>query len=146
MKAENIWAAVKTRYRLSSRTQMKFELSFPKYLIGKCRLSTNTTYDIRTKKISLSLKGVVFSDTIPLSWFTSSAFIPWEKVVKIIISDKPPFIEDGPNTPSSPPKNKQTLGSEYCTLQLHDPQEMTIDFPWSKDFADYAQTHKIFDG
>lgn len=145
MKAKNTWATVKNRYRLSSKIQMKFELSFPKYLIGKCRITTKNAYEIKTKKISLSLKGVVFSDTIPLSWLTSSALIPWEKVLKIAISDTAQSIDDKLNTPLSSQKNIQTLDSEYRTLQLNDPQEMTIDLPWSKEFTDYVQSYELFD-
>jgi len=101
MNIKNIWGIVKNRYRLSTKIQMSFELSFPKYLIGKCCFTTNNAYQIRTHKVSPSIKGVVFSDTIPLSLFTSSAFIPWEKVLKIVISNTPSSIDAILNMPSS---------------------------------------------
>ena len=139
MNVKNNWTVVKNRYRLSTKTQMNFEMSFPKYLIGKCRCTINNTYEIKTKKVSLSQKGVVFSDTIPLGWFTSSLFIPWEKVQKIDISNTPPSVDGKLNTTVSADFNNQTLESEYCTLRLNDPTEMTIDFPWSKEFIIYIK-------
>ncbi|MCP4723243.1 MAG: hypothetical protein GY860_27635 [Desulfobacteraceae bacterium] len=145
MNVKNIWTIVKNRYRLSTKIQMNFELSFPKYLIGKCCFTTNNAYQIRTQKVSPSLKGVVFSDTIPLSWFTSSALIPWAKVLKIAIPDTAPSIDGILNTPLSSQFNKETFDFEYCTLTLNDPQEMTIDLPWSKEFTDYVQGNKLFD-
>lgn len=145
MKDNNIWATVKNRYRLSSKIQMKFELSFPKYLIGKCRITANNASEIKTKKISLSLKGVVLSDTIPLGWLTSSALIPWEKMLKIAISDTAQSIDSHLNTPFSSQNNMQTFDLEYCTLQLNDPQEMTIDLQWSKEFTDYVKSYELFD-
>jgi hypothetical protein len=145
MNVKNIWTIVKNRYRLFTKVQMNFELSFPKYLIGKCCFITNNAYQIRTQKVSPSLRGVVFSDTIPLSWFTSSALIPWAKVVKIVISDKAPSIDGILNTPLSSKLNKETFDFEYCTLTLNDPQKMTIDLPWSKEFTDYVQGNKLFD-
>ena len=145
MNVKNIWTIVKNRYRLSTKVQMNFELSFPMSLIGKCCVTINNTYDIRTQKISPSLKGVVFSDTIPLSWFTSSILIPWAKVLKIAVSDTPPSIDGILNTPLSSKQNKQTFDFEYCTLRLDDPQEMTIDLPWSKEFTDYVHENKLFD-
>lgn len=143
MQVKNIWTKVKNRYRLSPKIQMNFEFSFPNYLIGKCRCTIKNDYEIRTKKVSLSPKGVVFSDTIPLSWFTSSAFIPWEKIRKIDISNTTPSIEGIPNTPVSSDFKKQTSDAEYCTLRLNDPAEMTIDFPWSKEFTNYVQGKKF---
>ena len=145
MNVKNIWTIVKNRYRLSTKIQMNFELSFPKYLIGKCCFNTNNAYQIRTQKVSPSLKGVVFSDTIPLRWFTSSALIPWAKVLKIVISNTVPSIDGILNTPLSSKLNKETFDFEYCTLTLNDPQEMTIDLPWSKEFTDYVQGNKLFD-
>ncbi|MBU8911114.1 MAG: hypothetical protein KOO65_07590 [Desulfobacterales bacterium] len=145
MNVKNIWTIVKNRYRLSTKIQMNFELCFPKYLIGKCWFTTNNAYQIRTQKVSPSSKGVVFSDTIPLSWFTSSALIPWAKVLKITISDTTPSIDAILNTPLSSKLNKETFDFEYCTLTLNDPQEMTIDLPWSKEFTDYVQGNKLFD-
>jgi hypothetical protein len=142
MKANNIWAMVKNRYRLSSRVQMKFEMSFPKFIVGKCRITANHISEIKTKKISLALKGIVFSDTIPLGWFTSSAFIPWEKVVKISISETAQSI-DGNLMPSQ--ENVPTLDWKHGTLQLNDPQEITIDLPWSKEFTDYVQSYDLFE-
>lgn len=144
MKAKNTWATVTNRYRLSSKIQMKLEFSFPKYLIGKCRLTIKDACEIRTKKISLSLKGLVFSDTIPLSWFTSSAIIPWEKIFKITISDTTQSSDGVLNSPLSC-NNIQPLEFKYCTLQLNDPQEMTIDLPWSKEFTDYVQSNELLD-
>ncbi len=145
MIVKNIWKIIKNRYRLSTKVQMNYELSFPKNLIGKCRFTTNDAYEMRMQKVSLSTKGFVFSDTIPLSWFTSSVLIPWEKVLKIVISDTIPSIDGVLNTPLSSKSNKQTLDFDYCTLGLNDPQEMTIDLPWSKEFTDYAQENKLFD-
>ena len=81
MNVKNNWTIVKNRYRLSTIIQMNFELSFPKYLIGKCKCTIN----------------------------------------------------------------KQTLDFEYCTLRLSDPVEMTIDFPWSKEFTDTIQGKTLFD-
>jgi len=145
MNVKNIWMIVKNRYRLFTKVQMNFELSFPKYLIGKCYFTANNAYQIRTQKVSPSLKGIVFSDTIPLSWFTSSALIPWAKVLKIAISDTAPSIDGILKTPLSSKSNKETFDFEYCTLTLDDPQEMTIDLPWSKAFTDYVQGNKLFD-
>ncbi len=142
MNVKNIWTIVKNRYRLSTKIQMNFELSFPKYLIGKCLFTANNAYQIRTQKVSLSMGGVVFSDTIPLSWFTSSVFIPWANVLKIVVSDTTP---DGIlDTPLTSILSKQTSDFEYCKLRLNDPQEMTIDLPWSKEFTDYVQRNKLF--
>ncbi len=118
---------------------MNFELSFPKFVVGKCRCTTNNSYEIKTQKVSLSREGVVFSDTIPLSWFTSSVLIPWAKVLEIAISDTAPSIDGILDTPLSSKSNKQTSDVEYCTLELNDPQEMTIDLPWSKELTDYVQ-------
>ncbi len=142
---KRIWKIVKNRYRLSTKIQMNFELSFPKYLIDKCWFTTNTAQEIRTHKVAPSLKGVVFSDTIPLSWFTSSVLIPWENVLKIEISDETPSIVDSLNTQSSPQFNKQTHDLEYCTLQLNDPLQVTIVLPWSKEFTDYVQENQLID-
>ena len=144
MNVKNIWTIVKNRYRLVTNVQMNFELSFPKYLVGKCCFTTNNAYQIRTQKVSPSLKGVVFSDTIPLSWFTSSALIPWAKVLQLAISDTAPSIDGVLNTQLSK-LNKESFDFEYCTLTLNDPQEMTIDLPWSKEFTDYVQENKLFD-
>jgi hypothetical protein len=145
MNVKNIWAIVKNRYRLSTKIQMNFELSFPKYLIGKCWFTANNAYEIRTQKVSPSLKGVVFSDTIPLSWFTSSVLLPWEKVLELSISDTTPSIDGISNTPLSFESNKQPFDFGYCTLRVNDPQEMTIVLPWSKEFTDYVQENQIFD-
>lgn len=142
MNEHNIWATVKNRYRLSSRVQMKFEMSFPKFLIGKCRITANNISVIKTKKISLSLKGIVFSDIIPLGWFTSSAFIPWEKFVLISISDTAQSIDGNLMTLQN---SNQTLDLKYGTLQLNDPQEILIDFPWSEEFTDYVKSYDLFD-
>ncbi|WP_300460468.1 hypothetical protein [Desulfobacula sp.] len=141
----NIWTIVKNRYRLSTKIQMNFELSFPKYLIGKCRFSTANAYQIRTQKVSPSLKGVVFSDTIPLNWFTSSALIPWAKVLEIVFSDTTHSINSILSTPLLSKSNKPPIDFEYCQLRLNDPQKMTIDLPWSKEFTDYVKTNKLFD-
>ncbi|MCP3871958.1 MAG: hypothetical protein GY699_02240 [Desulfobacteraceae bacterium] len=145
MNEKNAWKAVKNRYRLSTKVQMYFELSFPKYLIGKCRFTINNTDEIRKQKVSLSTKGIVFSDTIPLSWFTSSVLIPWEKMLKIAISDTTPSIDGILDTPLSTKSNNQPSDFECCKLQLNDPKEMTIDVPWSKEFTDYVQRNKLFD-
>lgn len=145
MNVKHIWRSIKNRYRLSTKIQMNFQLSFPEYLIGKCCFSTNKAYQIRTQKVSPSLQGVVFSDTIPLSWFTSSVLIPWVKVLEITISDTTPPIDGMLNTPLASQLYTQTLDFEYCALRLNDPQEMTIDFPWSKEFTDYVKKNKLFD-
>lgn len=145
MNAKKIWKIIKNRYRLSTKVQMNFELSFPQYLIGKCRLTTNDAYEIRTQKVALSTKGIVFSDTIPLSWFTSSVFIPWAKVLKIAVSDKTSSIEDKSDAPVSSNLDKKTSDFESCTLRLNDPQEMTIDLPWSEGFTNYVKKIKLFD-
>lgn len=142
---KNIWKMVKNRYRFSTRTQMTFELGFPIYSIGKCWFSTSAAYQIRTQKVSPSLQGMIFSDTIPLSWFTSSVLIPWAKILKMTISDSAPALDGMQNTPLSSRSTKQTLNDEYCALQLNDPEEMIINFPWSKNFTDYLQTNKLFD-
>jgi Protein of unknown function (DUF1214) len=145
MNVKNIWKAVKNRYRLSTKVQMNFELSFPKYLIAKCWFTADNTYQVRTQKVSPSLKGIVFSDTIPLSWFTSSVLIPWEKVLKLAISNTAPSIEGILNMPLSSNLNKKSLDFEYCTIRLNDPREMTIDLPWSKEFTEYVQENNLFD-
>lgn len=124
---------------------MSFEFSFPDYLIGKCLCSFNNGCEIKTKKVSLSPKGVVFSDTIPLSWFTSSVFIPWANVQKIVPSDTQPSIDGSVNRHLSSNSNEQTPGVEYRTLQLTDPKKMTISIPWSKKFEDYVQRYELFD-
>jgi len=137
----NTWAALKSRYRLSSQIQMKFEFGFPKYIIGKCRLTIKDACDIRTKKISLSSKGLVFSDTIPLSWFTSSALIPWGNIIKIDLSDATQSSGDVLRSPSAS-ENSQLSDYAYGKLELNDPQEMTIDLPWSTEFTDYIQQNE----
>ncbi len=124
---------------------MNFELSFPKFVVGKCRCTTNNAYEIKTQKVSLSREGLVFSDTIPLSWFTSSVLIPWAKVLKIAISDTAPSIDGILDAPLSSKSKKQTDDVEYCTIELNDPQEMAIDLPWLKEFTDYIQRNKLFD-
>ena len=144
MNVKNIWNIVKNRYRLSTKVQMNFELSFPQYLIGKCCATTNNAYEIRTKKVALTTKGIVFSDTIPLSWFTSSVFIPWAKVLKIAVLDTPSSIDNKLNAALSSILDKQTADGEYCTLRINDPQEMTIDLPWSEEFTNYVQKKKLF--
>lgn len=145
MHVKNIWKVVKNRYRLSTKVQMNFELSYPKYLIAKCWFTTDNTYQVRTQKISPSLKGIVFSDTIPLSWFTSSVLIPWGKVLNLAISNTAPSIEGILNMPLSSNLNKKSLDFEYCTIRLNDPREMTIDFAWSKEFTEYVQENNLFD-
>jgi len=145
MNGKNIRTIVKNRYRLSTKFQMNFELWFPKYLIDKCRFTTNNVYEIRTQKVSLSLKGVVFSDTIPLSWLTSSVLIPWVKILKITITDTAPSIDEILRMPLSNKSDKQTSDFKYCTIDLNDPQEMAIDLPWSKEFTNYVQEYKLFD-
>lgn len=145
MNVKNIWTIVKNRYRLSSKIRMAFELSFPKFLIGKCFFTTNGSYQVRTQKVSPSLKGIVFSDTMPLSWFTSSALIPWAKVQEIAFSDTMPSIDSILNIPLSSKINKKPVDFGYCALTLKDPQEMTIHLPWSKEFTDYLQENKLFD-
>lgn len=145
MNANSNWKAVKKKYRVSAKYRMQLELNFSEYLLGKCRFTANNTYEIKTQKVSLSRDGVVFSDTIPLSWFTSSVLIPWGKVLKITISDKIPSIDGVLNTPWSSNLNKQTVDFEYCSLGLNDPLEITIDLPWSKEFTNYVQTKKLFD-
>lgn len=145
MNIKNTWKIVKNRYRFSPKTQMNFELSFPKFVVGKCWCTTQNAYEIKTQKVSLSREGVVFSDTIPLSWFTSSVLIPWAKVLKMAISDTAPSIDGILDTPLSSKSNKQTSDVEYCTLELNDPQEMAIHLPWSKELTDYVQGSKLFD-
>lgn len=140
MTVKNVRTIVKNRYRLSTKIQMNFELSFPKYLIGKCCFSTHNAYEIKMQKVSPSLKGIVFSDTIPLSWFTSSALIPWEKVLNFVISEA-----TSSKGGMFSKLDKQTSDFEYYTLQLNDPQEITIELPWSKEFTDYVQRHKLLD-
>ncbi len=144
MNVKNIWKIVKNRYRLSTKVQMNFELSFPEYLIGKCRVTTTDACEIRTLKIALSTKGVVFSDTIPLSWFTSSVLIPWVKVQKIAVFDTPFSIDNRSDEPLLSNINQQTSDFKYCRLRIDDPQEMTIDFPWSEKCNNYLQKHKLF--
>ncbi len=124
---------------------MQLEFNFAEYLIGKCRFIAGKTQKIKTQKITLSNDGVIFSDTIPLSWFTSSVLIPWAKVKKMTISDKIPSINGVLNTPWSSNLNKQTIDFEYCALELNDPLEITIDLPWSKEFTNYVHTKKLFD-
>jgi len=145
MNVKNIWKIVKNRYRLSTKVQMTFEMSFPQYLIGKCCVTTNNAYEIRTLKVALTTKGIVFSDTIPLSWFTSSVFIPWAKVLKIAVLDTPSSIDNKLVEALSSKLDKQISDFEYCTLRINDPQEMTIDLPWSEEFTNYVQKKKLFD-
>jgi len=145
MNIEKIWKIIKNRYRLSSNVQMSFELSFPNYQVARCWFTTGDAYEERTQKVSPSLKGIIFSDTIPLVWFTSSVLIPWEKLITMTISNTGPSIEGVLNTPLSSDSNKKELDLEYCTIQLEDPQEITIDLPWSKEFTKYVQTNKLFD-
>ena len=139
MTSKNTWVIVKNRYRLSSKIQLKFEFSFPQYIIGKCRLTIKDVSETRTKKISLSSRGLVFSDTIPLSWFTSSALIPWEKILQIAVSDTTESTDDVLEAPSSS-KRKQPF--EYCKIELNDPQELTIELPWPNEFKDYVQNNE----
>jgi hypothetical protein len=145
MNAKNIWKTIKNRYRLSTKIQMGFELSFPKYLIGKCGFVIDNAYQIRTQKVSPSPKGVILSDTIPLSWFTSSVLIPWKKVLKLVISETTPSINGLLNTPFSSELNEQGAGSQYCTLRLDGPQETTIVLPWSKELTSYVKNNQLFD-
>lgn len=144
MNVENIWKIIKNRYRLSSKIQMNFELGFPEYRIAKCRFTTQHAYQVRTQKVSLSLKGFVFSDTIPLSWFTSSALIPWEKMKTMDISSSAPVIDGILNTPLSTELNEADIDVEYCTIQLEDPEDITITLPWSKKFSEYIQKNKLW--
>ncbi len=145
MSVNDIRKIVKRRYRVSSKYRMQLEFNFAEYLIGKCRFSTNDTYEIKTQKISLSNDGVVFSDTIPLSRFTSSVLIPWAKVLEMTVTDKMPSIDGVQNTPWSSNLNKQTVDFLYCSLRLNDPVEITIDLPWSKEFTDHVQKKELFD-
>ncbi len=145
MIVKNAWKTVKNRYRLSTKVQMNFELSFPLYLIGRCWITINTACEIRTQKISPSLKGIVFSDTIPLSWFTSSVLIPWEKVMKIDISENLPPIEGVSATPLSSKSSSQSVDREYCTIELNDPRKITIVLPWSKKCTDYIEKNQLID-
>ncbi len=124
---------------------MQLEFNFSEYLVGKCRFITNNTHEIKTQKVSLSNDGIIFSDTIPLSWFTSSVLIPWAKVLKMTISDEIPSIDGVLNTPWSSNLNKQTIDFEYSSLQVNDPLELTIDLPWSKEFTEYVQKKSLFD-
>jgi len=144
MNVKNIWKSVKSRYRLSTKVQMNFELSFPLYLIGKCCITTHNVCEIKTQKISPSLKGIVFSDTIPLSWFTSSVLIPWDKVLKIAVSDIPPSIEGFIDTSWSQ-TNTKVADSLYCTIGLDDPRDMIIDLPWSQECTDYVQKNSLIE-
>lgn len=127
MNPKKIRTIIKNRYRLSTKVQMNFEMSFPNYLIGKCCFSTDDVHEIRTQKVSPSLAGLVFSDTIPLSWFTSSVLIPWAMVLNIAKSEN------------------QSLDGAYFTIQINDPQDITIDLPWSQAFTKYIQKNKLFD-
>lgn len=136
MTVKNIWRIVKNRYRLSTNIQMNFELSFPLYLIGKCCISTGNANETRTKKVAISTKGFVFSDTIPLSWFTSSVLLPWEKIIKISISDT--------SCQTDCNSEKQTDILEYAMLNINDPQEITIELPWSEEFTRHLQKNKLF--
>lgn len=120
--AKKIWPIIKNRYRLSSKVQMNFELGFPEFLIGQCRVTAHGHDEIKTKKLSLAIKGIVLSDTIPLNWFTSSVFIPWEKMESIKCADD----------------------SESCTLKLNDPEKITIDLPWSEALTDYMERNRLF--
>lgn len=145
MKTNNNWKIVKIKYRVSTKYRMQLEFSFSEYLVGKCRFTTNDTCEIKTQKVSLSNDGIIFSDTIPLSWFTSSVLIPWAKVLKMTISDKMPSIDGVLSTPWSSNLNKQTVDFEYCSIEIIDPLEITIELPWSKVFTNYVQTKKLFD-
>ncbi len=124
---------------------MQLEFNFSEYLVGKCRFTTKNTHEIKTQKVSLSNDGIIFSDTIPLSWFTSSVLILWEKVLKMTITDKIPTIDGDLKTPWSSNLNKQTIDFQYCSLQLNDPLELIIDLPWSKEFTEYVQKKNLFD-
>ena len=145
MTINGIRKIVKRRYRVSSKYRMQLEFNFAEYLVGKCRFTANDTYEIKTQKISLSNDGVVLSDTIPLSWFTSSVLIPWTKVLGMTITDKMPSIDGVQNTPWSSNLNKQTVDFLYCSLRLNDPFEITIDLPWPKEFTDRVQKKELFD-
>ncbi|WDP86792.1 MAG: hypothetical protein HUN05_18065 [Desulfobacter sp.] len=145
MNVTKIWAIVKNRYRLSTKIQMNFELSFPNYLIGKCGFSAQNAHEIRTQKVSPSIKGMVFSNTIPLSWFTSSVLIPWAQVVSIRLLD-PASLADGAETsPFSSELNEPGLEFGYCMLKIKDPLKITIYLPWSEEFTAYVQKNKLID-
>ena len=145
MNANSHWKSIKTRYRVSSKYRMQLELNFTEYLVGKCRLTAASTDEIKTQKISLSNDGIVFSDTIPLSWFTSSLLIPWAKIRMMAVSDKLPVIDGVSHTPRASNLNRQTVDFEYCSIGLSDPLEATIDLPWSKEFTNTVQRKKLFD-
>ncbi len=119
MRTNNLWSMVKRRYRLPQTVQLSFEMGFPRFLIGDCRLTADGCNAVKTKKISLSMKGIVLSDTLPLSWFTSSVFIPWKTALDVHLSND----------------------AQRCRLHVDDPLPMTIDLPWSKAFTDYAQQY-----
>lgn len=145
MKADNIWGILKQRYRFSTKTQMNFELSFPDYLIGKCRFEIENARQIRSQKVSPSLQGLVFSDTIPLSWFTSSVLIPWGNLLEMRFSDTSAAIDGSMDSPISSHGDKETRDVRYCTLRLNDPEEMVIELPWSGKFTDYIKKNRLFD-
>ncbi len=77
--------------------------------------------------------------------FTSSVLIPWAKILKMTISDKTPSIDGILNTPWSSNLNKQTVDFEYCSIEISDPLEITIDLPWAKELTKSVQTKKLFD-
>jgi len=122
---------------------MTFELGFPMYLIGHCRFTTGNAYQIRTQKLSPSLQGMIFSDTLPLNLFTSSALIPWAKIKEIKISDTVSSMEDHWQPPLSSRSNKDGQNAQYITLGIKDPRQVTIDCPWSDEFTDYVKKNKL---
>ena len=130
---------------MSAKVQMNFELGFPKYLIGKCCCTAGDVYEIRTKKVTAAQKGLVISDTIPLGWFTSSVFIPWTEVQGLSVSGESSPKEDLLNDELVSELKEQPPESEYATIRLSDPVEMTIDFPWAEEFTDCIRKNKLFD-
>ncbi|WDP92251.1 MAG: hypothetical protein HUN04_22020 [Desulfobacter sp.] len=144
MTATHIWKMIKVRYRLSAKVQMGFAMGFPEFVIGKCGFHTQDTQEFKTLKLSLSRKGIVLSDTIPLSWFTSSVFIPWEKAVKFSLPDTTASTGDTMDSPPLTQLNPQPLDGQYSTLHLDDPREISIDLPWSDGFTDYVKENKLF--
>jgi hypothetical protein len=145
MKNKNIWKHIKQRYRLPAKAQMSFEISFLKYEIARCWFKTADAYQVRIQKITPSLKGIVLSDTIPLSWFTSSALIPWKQFSAMSISDTGPSIEGILDMPLSYRPDKGELAAVYCTAQLNDPLTITLDLPWLNEFTKYVQTNNLYD-
>lgn len=145
MSAERFWKRVKQKYRVSSKYRMQLEFNFPDYIIGKCRFMAGETWKIKTQKISITRQGIVFSDTIPLSWFTSSVLIPWTTIKEMVITDEMPTIDGVVSKPWSSDLHKQTLDFQYCTIRIDDPVEITIDLPWSTNFTQRVESNKWID-